>query len=300
MAKEAQLKALENQINPHFLYNTLESVNWRAKAIGESEISAMVESLGSLLRETIRVKEKVVSLKHELEIVSAYITIQKIRYGDRLEYMENVSENLMNLQLPHLTIQPLVENAIYYALEEVIGPCRIEVSAKKSDHLFIVSVRNNGSQFEEYALEKIASGQTSTHGFGVGILNIEKRIQMIYGTEYGLELCNEDEDTAVVNIYLPGGTEDEIIVVDDERIIRETIASLVDWESLGITLIGTAENGIEAYNIILDEYPEIVLTDIKMPGLGGLDLYSGSMRLILIRNSLFYLGMENLSLHAVL
>ena len=125
--------------------------------------------------------------------------------------MENVSENLMNLQLPHLTIQPLVENAIYYALEEVIGPCRIEVSAKKSDHLFIVSVRNNGSQFEEYALEKIASGQTSTHGFGVGILNIEKRIQMIYGTEYGLELCNEDEDTAVVNIYLPGGTEDEII-----------------------------------------------------------------------------------------
>lgn len=106
-------------------------MNWRAKAIGESEISAMVESLGSLLRETIRVKEKVVSLKHELEIVSAYITIQKIRYGDRLEYMENVSENLMNLQLPHLTIQPLVENAIYYALEEVIGPCRIEVSAKK-------------------------------------------------------------------------------------------------------------------------------------------------------------------------
>ena len=211
LAKEAQLKALENQINPHFLYNTLESVNWRAKAIGESEISAMVESLGSLLRETIRVKEKVVSLKHELEIVSAYITIQKIRYGDRLEYTENVSENLMKLQLPHLTIQPLVENAIYYALEEVIGPCCIEVSAKRSGNLFIVTVRNNGSQFEEHALEKMASGQTSTHGFGVGILNIEKRIQMIYGTEYGLELCNEDEDTAVVNIYLPGGTDDEVI-----------------------------------------------------------------------------------------
>ncbi len=207
LAKEAQLKALENQINPHFLYNTLESVNWRAKAIGESEISAMVESLGRLLRETISVKDKVVSLEHELRITAAYITIQKIRYGDRLEYSEDVPRGLLELQLPHLTIQPLVENAIYYALEEVIGVCRIEVSARKEGELFIVTVKNNGSQFEENALEKMMSGKTAAHGFGVGILNIEKRIQIIYGENYGLELGNADEDTAIVNIYLPGGTD---------------------------------------------------------------------------------------------
>ena len=209
LTKEAQLKALENQINPHFLYNTLESVNWRAKAIGETDISAMVESLGNLLRETISVKEKMNSLGHELQIVSNYMAIQKIRYGERLEYYENVPEELLSLQLPHLTIQPLVENAIYYALEEVIGPCRIEVSAHRETDRFIVSVKNNGSQFEDHALEKMLDGTSPAHGFGVGILNIQKRIQIIYGTQYGLELCNEPDDIAVVNIYLPGGQHDK-------------------------------------------------------------------------------------------
>lgn len=155
--------------------------------------------------------EKINSLGHELEIVSNYMTIQKIRYGERLQYQENVPEKLREIQLPHLTIQPLVENAIYYALEEVIGPCLIEVSARQENDFFIVSVKNNGSQFENQALQKMLDGTTAPHGFGVGILNIQKRIQIIYGPEYGLELCNEKEDVAVVNIYLPGGHNDETI-----------------------------------------------------------------------------------------
>lgn len=210
LTKEAQLKALENQINPHFLYNTLESVNWRAKAIGESDISAMVEALGGLLRETISVKDKVNSLKHELQTVSHYMTIQKIRYGDRLQYCEHVPETLLDIELPHLTIQPLVENAIYYALEEIIEPCLIEVSARQENDFYIVSVKNNGSQFENHALENMINGTSSGHGFGVGILNIQKRIQIIYGPQYGLELCNENDDIALVNIYLPGGHHDKI------------------------------------------------------------------------------------------
>ncbi|MDO4321477.1 MAG: sensor histidine kinase [Lachnospiraceae bacterium] len=209
LSKEAQLKALENQINPHFLYNTLESVNWRAKAIGETEISAMVEALGSLLRETISAKEKMYSLRHELKIVVDYMTIQKIRYGNRLQYHENVPESLMELQLPPLTIQPLVENAIYYALEEVIGTCHIEVTGRETENRCIISIRNDGSQFEDHILEKLQDGTALVHGFGIGILNIHKRIQIVYGPEYGLELCNEDEDTAVVNIYLPGGNYDK-------------------------------------------------------------------------------------------
>lgn len=152
--------------------------------------------------------EKMNSLEHELQIVSNYMTIQKIRYGERLQYRENVSKELLNIQLPHLTIQPLVENAIYYALEEVIGPCLIEVSARQEKDFFVVAIKNNGSQFENQALEKIQNGTTASHGFGIGILNIQKRIQIIYGSEYGLELRNENDDIAVVNIYLPGGKDD--------------------------------------------------------------------------------------------
>lgn len=208
LTKEAQLKALENQINPHFLYNTLESVNWRAKAIGETDISAMVEALGRLLRETISVKDKVNSLGRELEIVDNYITIQKIRYGDRLQYRKSVPDSFLDIRLPHLTIQPLVENSIYYALEEVIDPCLIEISAHKEADYFIISVKNNGSQFEPHALENMLNGTSPGHGFGIGILNIQKRIQIIYGNKYGLELCNENDNIAVVNIYLPGGHHD--------------------------------------------------------------------------------------------
>lgn len=211
LSKEAQLKALENQINPHFLYNTLESVNWRAKAIGETEISAMVEALGSLLRETISAREKMYSLRHELKIVVDYMTIQKLRYGNRLQYSENVPECLMNVQLPPLTVQPLVENAIYYALEEVIGACHIEVTGRETDRFCIISIKNDGSQFEDNILEKLQNGTAMVRGFGIGILNIHKRIQIIYGPEYGLELCNENEDTAIVNIYLPGGAYDKTV-----------------------------------------------------------------------------------------
>lgn len=165
----------------------------------------MVEALSRLLRETISAKDKINSLEHELQIVDNYITIQKIRYGDRLQYRKSVPDSLLDIRLPHLTIQPLVENSIYYALEEVIGPCLIEVSARQEEDYFIVSVKNNGSQFEPHALENMINGTSPGHGFGVGILNIQKRIQIICGNEYGLELCNENDDIAVVNIYLPGG-----------------------------------------------------------------------------------------------
>lgn len=202
--KQAEYLALQNQINPHFLYNTLESINWRAKAVNEEQISAMVEALGSMLRFTLVSQKQPVTLKHELSIVHNYITIQKIRFDDMLSYEEDIPEKFLTLPLPQLTIQPLVENAIHYAMENNDEECLIRIVCQEKRDYISIEIINNGSQFEDDLLDKLASGKISSKGFGIGLLNIQHRFQLTYGNEYGLFLYNLDEDHAVAQIRIPG------------------------------------------------------------------------------------------------
>ncbi len=203
LRKDAKIKALESQINPHFLYNTLESVNWRAKAIGEKEISLMIESLGSLLRVTLGNKDTQHTVADDLDIVKCYINIQKIRFPDRLSFIENVEPSILHVEIPLLILQPLVENAINYGMEESIDVCHIEIEGHIYDETVFISIINSGSQFEEHLLEKLNKQEVIPHGFGIGLLNIHQRIQLTYGSSYGLNLYNKDEDTAVAQVTIP-------------------------------------------------------------------------------------------------
>lgn len=203
LSKEAQLKALENQINPHFLYNTLESLNWHAKAIGSTEISIMVESLGSLLRTTLNQNDSNSTLEKELKIVDDYMTIIKIRFDERIQYENQISKDFYPLMLPHLTLQPLVENAVNYALEEVADTCTIRITCFMESEQILLYITNSGSQFPPDLLEQLAQNTIQPHGFGIGLLNIHKRLTLRFGIAYGLTLYNEDDDHAVVQITLP-------------------------------------------------------------------------------------------------
>ncbi|MBE5992771.1 MAG: sensor histidine kinase [Paenibacillaceae bacterium] len=202
LRKEAQLKALETQMNPHFLYNTLESINWRAKSVGAKDISSMAENLGTLLRITLDQNSKEVPLRRELELVQCYMTIQKFRYEDRLEYKITVPEDLYSCYMLKLTLQPLVENSIRYGLEENTEGCFIHILAERTSDVLYVYIKNNGSAFEDQLLEKLKTSQISPHGFGIGLLNILQRMQLTYGEEYGLTLYNENEQ-AVARLAFP-------------------------------------------------------------------------------------------------
>lgn len=202
LRKEAQLKALETQMNPHFLYNTLESINWRAKSVGAKDISSMAENLGTLLRITLDQNSKEVPLRRELELVQCYMTIQKFRYEDRLEYKITVPEDLYSCYVLKLTLQPLVENSIRYGLEENTEGCFIHILAERASDVLYVYIKNNGSAFEDQLLEKLKTNQISPHGFGIGLLNILQRMQLTYGEEYGLTLYNENEQ-AVARLAFP-------------------------------------------------------------------------------------------------
>lgn len=203
--KEAELKSLENQINPHFLYNTLESINWRAKDLGAEEISIMVESLGALLRTTLsRGKDPISTLKTELDIVNDYMSIIQCRFEDILKYSVEVPKGLYETPLPRLSLQPLVENSINYALEEMTEVCHITITAARMEEDVLITITNNGSQFPENILERLASGDAVPHGFGIGLLNIQKRLQLQFGEEYGLTLKNDEFlDLAIVEIMIP-------------------------------------------------------------------------------------------------
>ncbi len=208
--KDAQLKALEKQIQPHFLYNTLESINWRAKSAGNQDISSMVESLGNLLRASLSKDNGGWTLKKELEITDAYITIQKYRFEEHLEYLSHCDPSLCSALLPKFMIQPLVENAVHYGLEENTEVCHIEVNVRltetagleKQQEILQIFVKNDGSAFEEGLLLKLKNHQASARGFGIGLVNIDERIKLMFGGSYGLTLYNEG-DLAVAQITIP-------------------------------------------------------------------------------------------------
>ena len=205
LTRDSKIKALENQINPHFLYNTLESINWKAKALGEQDISIMIESLGSLLRTTLSKKEDTImtTLEQEINIVTNYMDIIKVRFGERICFTLSLDLRLNSLLLPRLSLQPLVENAVNYAMEEITETCLIEINAFIDHTIAVIQIKNNGSQFEDDLLNKLENDLIKPQGNGIGILNIQKRIQLCYGKEYGLQFFNPDDDHAIAQIKIP-------------------------------------------------------------------------------------------------
>lgn len=202
LMKEAQLQALEKQIDPHFLYNVLASINWRAKAIGEDCISQMVDALSKLLRATLSNRDENFTLRKEMELVKSYATIQQLRFEDQLIITTDVPQEVLNASLPKLTVQPLVENAIRYAMQECTDVCSIHIKAVKQNDILRLYVTNTGSSFEDDFLRKLTEQKIEVKGFGIGILNIQKRLQYTFGEEYGLSFSNEDEK-AIVTMTIP-------------------------------------------------------------------------------------------------
>ncbi|MFC0270401.1 sensor histidine kinase [Metabacillus herbersteinensis] len=203
LIKETEFKALQAQINPHFLYNTLESINWQAKANQQQQISNMVEALGYLFRHSINFKEDIITVDRELEIVENYVTIQQYRFEERLIFHLDIPSEVMQCSIPKFTLQPLIENAIQHALEPAIESCVIKITAyQKKDRLFL-RVEDNGPGIDPLLLEKLREGKIQTAGNGIGMKNIDERIKLSFGEKYGLRIENLSETGTAITIVLP-------------------------------------------------------------------------------------------------
>lgn len=202
LLQEAMIKMLQQQINPHFLYNTLDTINWMAQKYGVEEISEMAKSLGNLFRVSINGKEDLIPLAEELVVLDNYVRIQKIRFRDRLEFKLDIPDSVSEMMVPKLCIQPLVENALKHALEYTDDVCCIYVKIQQDREILRIKVSNTGSQFTENLLYKIENGEIKSDGSGVGLTNIHSRLKLLYGEEYGLNFYNDDE-WAVVVLEIP-------------------------------------------------------------------------------------------------
>lgn len=193
LSKEMQLRNLEAQMNPHFIYNVLDSINWRARAAHLTDISDIVDALGKYLRVSLNRQCKLITVGEELALVDCYITIQQYRFEEHLSYRCDVPDDLRQIMIPKLVIQPLVENAVKYAVENSMDECcQILVQARLSDAQLFIDVKNSGSELDEGLLGKLKSGKAQPHGFGIGLTNIDERMRLTYGEPYGLQLFNED------------------------------------------------------------------------------------------------------------
>lgn len=208
--KDTQFKALQAQINPHFLYNTLESINWTAKMNDQTQISQMVEALGSLLRTSINLKEPIIPLNRELEIVNHYITIQKFRFEERLDFQLQVPDDMLYCGIPKLSLQPLIENAVNYGLEQMIDTCIIIVSVARHENHLMITVEDNGPGMKQEYADQLLSGEIKTKGSGLGLKNIEERIKLLYGESYGMKVQSELNAGTKVSLLLPFEMRDQL------------------------------------------------------------------------------------------
>ncbi|MGE4585424.1 MAG: sensor histidine kinase [Sphaerochaeta sp.] len=200
---ESELNALKAQINPHFLYNTLETINWQAKVSGNQEVSLLIESLGKLLRSVLNSSAPTQPLKAELEIINSYMIIQKFRFSSRVDFSFDIEEDTMVYHVPKLCLQPLVENAIKYGLEENMGTCKIIIKSRKKAQTLFLEVRNTNSRFPDGMQEMLTSkDQKKFRGMGVGLRNIQERIHLLYGSSYELDFSHDD-GWAVVTLTVP-------------------------------------------------------------------------------------------------
>ncbi|MDO5418271.1 MAG: histidine kinase [Lachnospiraceae bacterium] len=202
LLRDATIKMLQQQINPHFLYNTLDTINWMAQKCGADDISVMARSLGNMFRASITGQDDLIPLSYELSVLDNYIRIQRIRFKDRLVFELSTPKDTSLIYVPKFCIQPLVENALKHAMEYTDEVCTIRVTIRELEDRYQVQVANTGSQFEDDLLWKIEHKQITPQGSGVGLVNIDSRLKLIYGNLYGLTFYNKDS-MAIVVLSIP-------------------------------------------------------------------------------------------------
>ena len=198
--RDANFKALQSQINPHFLNNTLEVINWEARMNGDDRVSSMIEALATMLNATLnRRNVETIPLSEELEYVNAYLYIISERMGSKLTIERNIDERLMRTEVPRLIIQPIVENAVEHGVKAV-GSGSIKLDIYPDDNLMIIDVRNSGrmSEQDRKKVDELLGSEDSSvklRSTSLGIKNVNRRLKLMYGEECGLTIRPDGEET---------------------------------------------------------------------------------------------------------
>ena len=204
--RKAEFELLQAQINPHFLYNTLDTIVWLAEAGDQKRVVSMVGNLSDFFRTSLNQGKDIISIREELAHVRSYLEIQQVRYQDILRYEITVPEDLYEYKIPKITIQPLVENALYHGIKNKRGQGTITVTGERSENGFVLYVRDNGIGMTQERLKEVRAGIQKLSYTGkeiYGLYNVNERIRQNFGETYGISIESTYGEGTCVSISLP-------------------------------------------------------------------------------------------------
>ena len=225
--RRSELLALQNQITPHFLYNTLDSIIWMAEGKQHDNVVTTVAALARLLRLSISKGDELISVHDEIEHIKSYLTIQKVRYRDRLDFSIDVSEAILRLRIPKVILQPLVENAIYHGVKNNEEGGRVTIRGEASETGVVLSVIDDGVGMDPEQMKSILEEDSDERlpvrtgrGTRVGVRNVHERIRLYFGEPYGLTFHPNPGGGTIVRVQLPAISSEALEAVR----VREEIA----------------------------------------------------------------------------
>lgn len=203
--RNAELKVLQDQVNPHFLYNTLDTIIWMTES-GDKNTVPMIEALSQLFRISLSKGQEFITIEQELNHIRHYLYILQFRYLDKFDYSIQIDPTLIAYKVPKIILQPLIENAIYHGIKNtsVKGFIAIDVHQKNND--IVISITDNGIGMDTETCQKLldeTQEQESQNGSGVGIRNVNQRIKLYYGNNYGLSYKSSEGKGTIVTMTLP-------------------------------------------------------------------------------------------------
>lgn len=203
--RKYELQALQAQINPHFLYNTLDSIIWMAEA-KNSDVVPMTEALAKLFRISLNKGNEFIRIEDEMEHVRNYLVIQSMRYTDKFTYHMEINDEVRYCKTIKLIVQPIVENSIYHGIKKKRGKGRIDILACRKNEKLCIRVRDDGNGMNEETCQAILTKDSkfeNTSGSGIGVKNVNERIQLYFGKEYGLRYTSVLGEGTTAELILP-------------------------------------------------------------------------------------------------
>jgi len=210
--RETEIKLLQEQINPHFLYNTLDTIIWLAETGKQDYVVQVVGSLSRYFRTSLSKGKDLVTLKDEELHVCSYLQIQKVRYGDILEYEIDLPKELSLCRIPKITLQPLVENALYHGIKNKRSKGKISLIGRKENNNIIIKVIDNGLGMTQERLKQVIESLHRRSEYNkdfYGLFNVNERIRMIFGADYGLSIKSTYGEGTEVTVCIPAVTADD-------------------------------------------------------------------------------------------
>ncbi len=225
--REAELEILQMQINPHFLYNTLDTIVWLAEGGDQKQVVSMVESLSDFFRVSLNQGNDMTTIEEEITHVTSYLKIQKVRYRDIMDYEILIPEELQQYSIPKITLQPLVENALYHGIKNKRGKGTIQIYGRKEPERIVLSVVDNGMGITEKRLKEVRKGikkrksQKKRDFFGT--YNVNERLRLKFGEAYHLHIESIYGEGTTVEVYLPAVTQADLTEYAAGKAIRQKI-----------------------------------------------------------------------------